>query len=426
MKNPEISVIMGIYNCADTLSEAIESVLGQTMSEWELIMCDDGSSDATSEVAEFYIKKYPERMVLLKNKENRGLNYTLNRCLKMATGKYIARMDGDDICLPERFAVEYEILEKEKVISIVSTDMGYFDETGIWGNISHPEYPKKEDFLHGSPFCHAPCMVRKEAYDAVKGYTEKKRLLRVEDYHLWIKMYEVGYRGKNIPKQLYLMRDDKAAYKRRKFRYRVNEAYVRGMAVRKLGLPISGYLYAIQPIIIGILPKESGWSHYAYSVEFAYADKKRYLCKNGDDPFMQLFVKDYILRESCSSCHFKGYHRVSDITLGDFWGIWNINPKMDDNKGTSLILTHTAKGEKMMNAVSENIKCEQVYLEQAARENPSLLRSSVHKQNRDIVLKTIESENFQEILPLLQVKQPQRRSKKEIIKRVLKKLCGLG
>lgn len=109
--------------------------------------------------------------------------------------------------------------------------------------------------MHGSPFCHAPCMVRKEAYDAVKGYTEKKRLLRVEDYHLWIKMYEVGYRGKNIPKQLYLMRDDKAAYKRRKFRYRVNEAYVRGMAVRKLGLPISGYLYAIQPIIIGILPK---------------------------------------------------------------------------------------------------------------------------------------------------------------------------
>jgi len=59
-----------------------------------------------------------------------------------------------------------------------------------------------------------------------------------------------------------------------------------------------------------------------------------------------------------------------------------------------------------MNAVSENIKCEQVYLEQVARENPSLLRSSVHKQNRDIVLKTIGSENFQAILPLLQVKQP--------------------
>ena len=107
-ENPEISVIMGMYNCADTLSEAIESILNQTMKEWELIMCDDGSSDATYEVAELYRKRYPEKMILLRNRENRGLNYTLNRCLKAAKGKYIARMDGDDICLPERFAAEYE------------------------------------------------------------------------------------------------------------------------------------------------------------------------------------------------------------------------------------------------------------------------------------------------------------------------------
>ena len=87
MKNPEISVIMGMYNCADTLSEAIESILNQTMKEWELIMCDDGSSDATYEVAELYMKRYPEKMILLRNRENRGLNYTLNRCLKAAKGK---------------------------------------------------------------------------------------------------------------------------------------------------------------------------------------------------------------------------------------------------------------------------------------------------------------------------------------------------
>ena len=93
MKNPEISVIMGMYNCADTLSEAIESILNQTMKEWELIMCDDGSSDATHEGAELYRKRYPEKMILLRNRENRGLNYTLNRCLKAAKGKYIARMD---------------------------------------------------------------------------------------------------------------------------------------------------------------------------------------------------------------------------------------------------------------------------------------------------------------------------------------------
>ena len=78
---------MGMYNCADTLSEAIESILNQTMKEWELIMCDDGSSDATYEVAELYMKRYPEKMILLRNRENRGLNYTLNRCLKAAKGK---------------------------------------------------------------------------------------------------------------------------------------------------------------------------------------------------------------------------------------------------------------------------------------------------------------------------------------------------
>ena len=255
MKNPEISVIMGMYNCADTLSEAIESILNQTMKEWELIMCDDGSSDATYEVAELYMKRYPEKMILLRNRENRGLNYTLNRCLKAAKGKYIARMDGDDICLPERFAAEYETLETEKTISIVSTDMGYFDQTGIWGKISHPEYPKKKDFLYGSPFCHAPCMVRKEAYDAVAGYTEKKSILRVEDYHLWVKMYAKGYRGVNIQETLYSMRDDRNAQSRRKFKYRLNEAYVKFYAVNVLGLPQKNYIFCLRPIIIGLLPK---------------------------------------------------------------------------------------------------------------------------------------------------------------------------
>lgn len=254
MKNPEISVIMGMYNCADTLSEAIESILNQTMKEWELIMCDDGSSDATYEVAELYMKRYPEKMILLRNRENRGLNYTLNRCLKAAKGKYIARMDGDDICLPERFAAEYETLETEKTISIVSTDMGYFDQTGIWGKISHPEYPKKKDFLYGSPFCHAPCMVRKEAYDAVQGYSVDKKLLRVEDYHLWMKMYKAGYKGKNIGEILYSMRDDRDAYNRRKFKYRLNSAYVICLTIKELKLPIWGYARALRPIIVGLLP----------------------------------------------------------------------------------------------------------------------------------------------------------------------------
>lgn len=252
---PQISVIMGIYNCSETLPEAIESIINQTFSDWELIMCDDGSNDNTYEVAKKYADKYEGKIILLKNKQNEGLNYTLNKCLEIAKGEYIARMDGDDHCSANRFEVELEAFKQEPEIAIVSTDMQYFDETGTWGNITNPTYPTKKDFLYGTPFCHAPCLVKKEAYSTVGGYSEEKMLLRVEDYHLWVKMYKAGYKGKNIHIPLYQMRDDRNAYCRRKFKYRVNEAYVRAIAVKELGLPITGYFFAFRPILVGLLPR---------------------------------------------------------------------------------------------------------------------------------------------------------------------------
>lgn len=249
---PKISVIMGIYNCASTLSEAVTSILNQTITDWELIMCDDGSLDKTYETALAYARQYPEKIVLLKNTENRGLNYTLNRCLRNSRGEYIARMDGDDICRPERFEKELKAFEEHPEMSVISTAMEFFDENGIWGYIKHPKIVTKKDFLLGTPFCHAPCMVKKEVLLRVGGYTESKRLLRVEDYHLWVKIYSLGYKGMNIEEPLYQMRDDRNAYNRRKFRYRLNEAYVRIVAVQKLRLPIWGYIYAARPVIVGL------------------------------------------------------------------------------------------------------------------------------------------------------------------------------
>lgn len=253
-KKPVISVIMGTYNCAETLSEAIESILNQTFTNWELIMCDDGSIDDTYSIAEKYAFEYKSKIVLLKNDRNMGLNYTLNKCLAMAQGEYIARMDGDDRCSVNRLEIELNTLKQELEIDIVSSDMQFFDETGIWGSISHSTYPTNRDFLNGSPFCHAACLVKKEAYLAVGGYSEEKRLLRVEDYHLWIKMYKAGYKGKNIHMPLYQMRDDRNAYSRRKFKYRINEAYVKVIAVKELNLPITGYIYAFRPVLVGFLP----------------------------------------------------------------------------------------------------------------------------------------------------------------------------
>ena len=253
---PLISVIMGIYNCAETLPEALDSLFAQTVQDFEVILCDDGSTDDTYKVAERIQQTYSKQIVLLRNEKNEGLNHTLNVCLKAAKGKYIARMDGDDRCSVDRFEKELRLLEEDKSISIVSSDMIHFDETGTWGMISHPRDPEPKDFLHGTPFCHAPCMVRREAYEAVGGYTEDESLLRVEDYNLWMKMYQKGFRGKNIHEPLYEMRDDRNAYSRRKFKYRLNEAHAISLAVKNLRLPVYGYVYALRPILVGLLPKK--------------------------------------------------------------------------------------------------------------------------------------------------------------------------
>ena len=250
----KVSVIMGIYNCARTLGEALDCIINQTYTNWEVIMCDDHSSDNTVQIANQYVQKYPEKFVLLKNKENHGLNYTLNKCLKVANGDYIARMDGDDLCSKDRFEKEVTILEEQKDIAIVSTDMNFFDEKGIWGRTYTETYPTKESFLSATPFCHAACMVRKEAYLAVDGYSVSDKLLRVEDYHLWVKMYAKGYKGMNIQETLYSMRDDRNAQGRRKFKYRINEAYVKKVAIESLNIRKINYVYCLVPILKGMMP----------------------------------------------------------------------------------------------------------------------------------------------------------------------------
>lgn len=121
----KVSIIMGIYNCGNTLEESINSILNQTYRNWELILCDDGSTDNTYEVAKKYAEKFPDKIILLKNECNKGLNITLNRCLRQATGELIARQDGDDISMPERFEKEIEILLRKPEFKIVSSAMSF-------------------------------------------------------------------------------------------------------------------------------------------------------------------------------------------------------------------------------------------------------------------------------------------------------------
>lgn len=250
----KVSIIMGIYNCEDTLEEAINSILKQTFKNWELIMCDDASIDDTYEIAFSFSKKY-SNIHVYKNKINLGLNKTLNKCLKYAKGTYIARMDGDDISLPQRLEKEYLFLEANPQYSIVSTPMIHFDENGDFAIGKVINKPTKYDLIKATPFCHAPCMVKKEAFDAVKGYSEENKTLRVEDYDLWVRMMKLNYKGYNLNEPLYKMRDDRKALNRRKFKYRINEFYIKLKIFKDFKLPLRYFIYTFRPILVGMMPK---------------------------------------------------------------------------------------------------------------------------------------------------------------------------
>ena len=98
---PKVSIIMGIYNCASTLQEALDSLYSQTFQDFEIVLCDDGSSDGTYDLALENANNH-SCIKLIRNEFNEGLNKTLNKCLAISEGEYIARMDGDDISLPDR------------------------------------------------------------------------------------------------------------------------------------------------------------------------------------------------------------------------------------------------------------------------------------------------------------------------------------
>lgn len=150
------------------------------------------------------------------------------------------------------------------------------------------------------------------------------------------------------------------------------------------------------PKAINLRSKSTGWSRYQYSNEFEYKDGKKCSIPSSDSLFMKLFVGNYISRISCENCMFKGYSRVSDITLGDFWGIWDIDPEMDDNKGTSVVLIQSEKGQTLWNEISDKIKFKEVTLEQASQQNPSMLTSSKANSNRNIVLDQIREGHIEE------------------------------
>src|SRR5690349_21132656 len=116
--NPAISVIMPVYNSAKFLRLAVESILDQTFKDFEFLIINDGSTDESEAILLEHAARDP-RIVYIKNETNIGLIASLNKALSLAKGKYIARMDGDDVSLPERLAKQVSYLEENNTVAVL-------------------------------------------------------------------------------------------------------------------------------------------------------------------------------------------------------------------------------------------------------------------------------------------------------------------
>ncbi len=252
----KVSVIMGIYNCESTLADAVESIIAQTYTEWELILCDDCSSDGTYALALSYAEKYPEKIILLRNEKNSKLAFTLNRCLEAATGKYIARMDGDDKCLPERFEKQLEFLEAHPDTVLVGTGMQRFGSDGSFGAVATcPPEPDRFTPLHNGPsFNHATIMAYKYVFDALGGYTVLPRTERGQDRDLWFRFFTAGYEGRNMPEPLYLVREDMEAIRRRTFKDRYISFQTEIYGYKLLGYPKRSFILPVIRLAKALVP----------------------------------------------------------------------------------------------------------------------------------------------------------------------------
>lgn len=200
--SPRVSILMPVYNNGDYVAEAIESMLSQTFSDFELIVLDDCSSDHSREVIESFTDK---RIIYHRNEKNLGLANNLNIGLDMARGEFIARMDGDDISLPERLQIQVDFLNNHPDIDLCSCGLEKFGkETDIWIRETDPEQVKIT-MLFFSPILHASSVWRREKFEN-RGLRYRQEAFPAEDYDLWARAVASGLQLANIPQVLYKYR----------------------------------------------------------------------------------------------------------------------------------------------------------------------------------------------------------------------------
>ncbi|NBI07990.1 glycosyltransferase family 2 protein [Senegalia massiliensis] len=251
----DVSIIMGIYNCEKTLSDTIDSIINQTYKNWELIMCDDGSSDATYRIAKEYSNK-DNRIKVIKNSENLRLPKTLNNCLEHAMGEYIMRHDGDDIMVSNRIEKQLKYM-KISNCDVCGAGAYIFDDSGVWGLRQPEKYPSSKSMVLGAPFIHPTVIMKKSTLLQVDGYSDNELTRkRLEDYDLWLKLLEKNFVFQNIQEPLIYFRENKNSYNRKKKKFRMAETKARLIACSRLKIPYLQRIFALKPLVVMMIPKK--------------------------------------------------------------------------------------------------------------------------------------------------------------------------
>ena len=208
---PVVSVVMSVYNSEQYLPEAIESILKQTFRDFEFLIIDDFSPDSSLKIIIDYSNK-DNRIKYFYNKENLGLTKNLNKLINISHGKFIARMDADDISTPDRFEKQLEFLRKNPGIMVLGS---YVQEINSQYIINFPlnNEAAKKCIVKSSPLGHPTVMMRKEIFDKDLLYPEKYRTN--QDLALWFEVLNKGYKIANLPEVLLYYRRTSDTYHKR-------------------------------------------------------------------------------------------------------------------------------------------------------------------------------------------------------------------
>lgn len=192
-----VTVALAAYNAADVVARAIDSVMAQTYSRWEIVAIDDASTDATWDVLDAAARR-DRRVRVIRNSTNRGLAASLNLAWRRGEGELVARMDADDISLPTRLERQVRFLDDHPQVAVVGTAARLIDDHGRWlGDAHRPEDHEElaRRMYKETPFFHPSVMARRTFLESLGGYDE--RLRRSQDLDLWLRAYR-SFRFHNL------------------------------------------------------------------------------------------------------------------------------------------------------------------------------------------------------------------------------------